>query len=230
MIKHFCDRCKKEIIDGVYNFDPLVHIKDIAEGKLFNGYCCGDELVSGVRKKYDLCLSCYNKVYTGAYKVFAGINEENEIERKFLLNLNDLPKEYEQVFPYRICQTYLQTDETEIRIRSVLDNASTYLSFFLTIKAGEGRTRKEKEFLILESTYKAMFKGIPISKNRIGIKHGNYILEVDMYDNLNDLVVIEVEFPSEAAADEFVVPEWFGKEVTDNKAYKNKNLWKKLQK
>ncbi len=34
----------------------------------------------------------------------------------------------------------------------------------------------------------------------------------------------EVEFDSEKKADEFVPPDWFGKEVTNEASYKNRSL------
>ena len=50
------------------------------------------------------------------------------------------------------------------------------------------------------------------------------IAEVDLYINLNNLKIVEVEFESEKEANNFKPPKWFGKEVTYNLEYKNKNL------
>jgi adenylate cyclase len=38
------------------------------------------------------------------------------------------------------------------------------------------------------------------------------------------LILVEAEFASVAQAREFVPPEWFGLDVTDDPAYKNRNL------
>ena len=53
----------------------------------------------------------------------------------------------------------------------------------------------------------------------------NLIAELDIYqDQLEGLMVVEVEFPSINHARNFMVPNWFGTELTENKKYKNKNL------
>jgi adenylate cyclase len=51
------------------------------------------------------------------------------------------------------------------------------------------------------------------------------VLEVDVYEgDLAGLVVAEVEFPSEAAADAWRPPAWLGAEVTTDERYKNHRL------
>lgn len=65
----------------------------------------------------------------------------------------------------------------------------------LTVKGGSGRTRAEEE------------------------------IELDRYrEDLDGLLVAEVEFPDEEAADAFEPPEWFDEEVTGNKTYLNETL------
>jgi CYTH domain-containing protein len=50
-------------------------------------------------------------------------------------------------------------------------------------------------------------------------------VEVDVYaDQLDGLVIAEVEFDSEADADRFEPPAWFGREVTGEVKYSNVNL------
>jgi CYTH domain-containing protein len=52
-----------------------------------------------------------------------------------------------------------------------------------------------------------------------------YQAEVDEYrGDLSGMVVAEVEFPDDGAAGAFEPPGWFGREVTDNPAYKNRRL------
>ena len=49
--------------------------------------------------------------------------------------------------------------------------------------------------------------------------------EVDLYEgSLSGLMTTEVEFPSLEAAEQFVPPEWFGRDVSGEKAYKNTSL------
>ena len=42
--------------------------------------------------------------------------------------------------------------------------------------------------------------------------------------DLEGLVVAEVEFDSETAAEAFAPPEWFGEDVTEDVRYKNQRL------
>jgi CYTH domain-containing protein len=49
--------------------------------------------------------------------------------------------------------------------------------------------------------------------------------EVDVFGGaLAPLVLAEVEFESEDAADRFDAPAWMGREVTEDARYKNRNL------
>ena len=71
--------------------------------------------------------------------------------------------------------------------------------------------------------------GTQIKKSRYKIPAENdLVYELDIYhDNLDGLMVVEVEFANEELANNFVKPNWFGREVTDNKDYKNASLAKK---
>lgn len=68
--KTYCDSCGKEI-EHTYSFDPLTHIVGMAEGNGRNYYVDTKDWnpVSGRIEHYDLCLGCYNNVYTAAYEV-----------------------------------------------------------------------------------------------------------------------------------------------------------------
>ncbi len=55
--------------------------------------------------------------------------------------------------------------------------------------------------------------------------------ELDVYHGkLDGLVVAEVEFPTEEAANLFEKPAWFGAEVTYDDRFRNKNLAKIMTK
>jgi CYTH domain-containing protein len=52
-------------------------------------------------------------------------------------------------------------------------------------------------------------------------------IELDMFEApFKPLILAEVEFPDEAMAHAFLMPEWFMEDVTDNPAYHNSNLSK----
>lgn len=143
-----------------------------------------------------------------------------EVERKFLL----------EEFP-------------EVKMRSVREFEQSYLSFnpevrirminkdvcLLTVK-GEGTiSRSEYEAQITKKTYDELMKkivGRTLKKTRYETElDGGYIAQIDEYIDFKELkFVVEVEFDSEEAADLFIPPEWFGREVTDDSRFKNKNL------
>ena len=54
---------------------------------------------------------------------------------------------------------------------------------------------------------------------------GDLEAEVDVYEGrLEGLTTAEIEFGSEADADEFEPPAWLGEEVTGDKRFANQNL------
>lgn len=145
--------------------------------------------------------------------------EVMEIERKFLVeslpNLDRCVKE-------EILQGYIAKNP-EVRIRQ---KGSFY---FLSIKSNGDLNRKEFETLITLSHFETLWYNFIeeyISKTRYYIELNQHNkAELDIYhDELEGLVTVEVEFNSEEEANSFTPPDWFGKEVTYDKRYKNKNL------
>ncbi len=143
-----------------------------------------------------------------------------EIERKFLVaSLPDL----NSVLFKELKQAYLSF-ESEVRIRSLDDNL-----FYLAGKSSGDLARSEIEPQIDSVTFQiltSLVQGRIISKTRYYVSlNNNLIAELDIYHGeLEGLITVETEFKSEREADEFVVPNWYGKEITYDKRYKNKNL------
>ena len=53
------------------------------------------------------------------------------------------------------------------------------------------------------------------------------MIELDLFSSpLPDLILAEVEFPSEEEALQFRKPDWFGEDVTSSPKYHNSNLSK----
>lgn len=145
-----------------------------------------------------------------------------EIERKFLLS--EPPQETGDTPHTRIAQGYLVLGEgEEARLRRRDD------TLCLTVKAGRGRSRSETEIPLGEDQFEALW---PLTAGRRidKVRHelalpGGLVAEVDVYAGaLDGLLVAEVEFPDEEAAEAFSPPPWFGREVTDDDAYKNRAL------
>lgn len=146
----------------------------------------------------------------------------DEIERKFVLDappqgLEDHPSE-------PISQGYVALDgDVEVRVRRRGEQA------FLTIKAGGGRRRIEQELEIEPARFAALWpltEGRRIVKRRYVVPAPDaLVFEVDVYEQeLAGLVVAEVEFSDDAAANAFASPEWLGREVTDDPRWKNQAL------
>lgn len=145
-----------------------------------------------------------------------------EIERKFLVYKNKLPKDLTKYKCRHIEQGYLCTDPV-IRIRK--DN-DTYV---LTYKTKGLMSREEYEMPLTKESFQHLSKKIDgnlIVKDRYEIPFENsLIIELDVFkDFLEPLILAEVEFRSENDANSFVPPKWFSKDVTFSGQYHNSYL------
>jgi adenylate cyclase len=149
-------------------------------------------------------------------------HQAEEIERKFLVGA--LPDNLSQYPSKEINQGYLiiSKDGTEVRVREKGDH------YFLTVKSGRGETRGESEMALGESQFNSLWlltEGVRIEKTRYEIPYGENLVELDVYHgHLEGLVTAEVEFGTVQSSMEFIVPEWFGREVTEDRGYKNQSL------
>ena len=144
-----------------------------------------------------------------------------EIEKKYLVKY--IPEELHKVEGSHIDQYYVLIDgKAEARIR--LKNKKGVVKHYLTIKAGEGLTRTEVEVEIT----KAQFDELARTTNRKVFKTRivtTECYELDIYHGqLDGLLTVEKEFRTIEEAERFTPPEWFGKDITEDKRYKNKNL------
>ena len=122
-------------------------------------------------------------------------------------------------------QGYIKFDP-EVRIRNV-DNRE----YYLTYKSKGKIKRMELEERISKEQYQILLK---IVKGRLIKKTRFYIAldeelsaEVDVYgEDLAGLSIVETEFKTLDNARNFVVPTWYGVEVTDDKRFKNQSLAK----
>ncbi|MCW3099977.1 MAG: hypothetical protein JWL77_5595 [Chthonomonadaceae bacterium] len=144
-----------------------------------------------------------------------------EIERKFLVRtLPDLAK----VKHERVVQGYLAVDAdgTEVRLRRKGEN------YFMTVKTGEGVSRGEIERELTESQFDAFWpatEGKRLEKVRYELPYQDHLIELDLYRGvLEGLQIAEVEFDTESQSAAFTPPDWFGREVTTETAYKNHHL------
>ena len=143
-----------------------------------------------------------------------------EIERKFLVTGDgwrgkSLGKRYRQ--------GYLSTvKERTVRVRTVDDKG------FITVKGlSVGASRSEYEYEIPAGDANEMLDRLCerplIEKTRYRIPGAGVVWEVDEFQGENrGLIVAEVELESEDQ--QVSLPDWIGREVTDDPRYYNANL------
>jgi adenylate cyclase len=143
-----------------------------------------------------------------------------EIERKFLVKDDSYIQMAESV--HVIEQYYLSLcPERTVRVRIFDDRA------FLTVKGkNSGCVRHEWEYEIPISDARQMIEitdGVGISKRRFIVNYAGHRWEVDRFSGRHEgLVLAEIELKD--ASEQFSMPEFIGKEVTDDKAYYNSVL------
>lgn len=154
-----------------------------------------------------------------------------EIERKFLMD--GFPIGLELISEVEVEQGYISF-EPELRIRKALDKRTGKEEFWLTLKGEGDLTRREVETEISSDFYydTADFLEVRmIQKEYRKYRLGEWKLEVSLVDPGTDweFFYAEIEFPTEQDAKDFVVPAYFGREITFNEDYKMKNYWKRTR-
>ena len=142
---------------------------------------------------------------------------EKEIEKKFLVK--EIPNNIEQYECIHMEQCYISISPV-IRLRKENEK------FLLNIKGNGLMIRKEFEIEITEEEYnKLILKRETPFINKVRYKipiKNNFVAELDIYNNkLYGLITVEVEFRSEKELLNFISPDWFGKDITFDKRYKN---------
>lgn len=163
-------------------------------------------------------------------------NEKNlEIEKKYLVKKEDLPKDFKKYKSTLIEQGFISFKPC-IRIRKI------GAKYVLTVKSKPPKNmlkyndlvRTEFEIEIEKKVYNELFKkceGIVLKKRRYFIPYRNHIIELDVFDKeYKGLIYAEVEFRTVKEANRFIKPKWFYKDVTSIEKYKNTSLSKKIQK
>lgn len=153
-----------------------------------------------------------------------------EIERKFLIS--KMPEDLNTYEKIEIEQGYISTKPT-IRIRKANEkHILTVKSKFGVCKnEGDPIVNNEYELEITEKEYehlKEKLNNKMLKKTRYLIPLENELMaELDVFKGrLLGLVFAEVEFPSLEAANSFEKPDWLGKDVSDDKRYRNSKIVK----
>lgn len=143
-----------------------------------------------------------------------------EIERKYLIK--ELPKNLSSYAYHDIEQAYLCTGPV-VRIRRQDD------SYILTYKSSGMLSREEYNLPLTKEAYihlKTKADGNVITKRRYLIPLTEELtIELDLFSGVFEgMVLAEVEFPTEDAANHFTPPDWFTEEVTFRPEYHNSYL------
>lgn len=153
-----------------------------------------------------------------------------ETELKFLVD--ELPEAIDlEDTPHTVLRqgyVVVSSDGAETRIRS-FDNER----FELTVKSPGTVQRTEQTINLPKDMFEVLWAqtaGMRVEKTRYNIPYGKYTIELDVYEGqLSGLMTAEVEFSgrqedAEVKATTFEPPSWFGRDVTNDRRYKNQNL------
>jgi CYTH domain-containing protein len=141
-----------------------------------------------------------------------------EIERKFLVKDDGWRGTADAGTAMR--QAYVAAmDDRTVRVRLIGENEAR-----LTIKIGKGMlTRDEYEYDVPVADARELMTaaiGTVISKTRYRVQGDAHVWEVDVFaEPYEGLIVAEVEMRSEDDAPR--LPDWLGREVTDDPRYSN---------
>ncbi|MBO4374848.1 MAG: CYTH domain-containing protein [Lachnospiraceae bacterium] len=144
-----------------------------------------------------------------------------EIERKWMIR--EMPGELSKYESIEMEQAYLNVSPT-VRIRRENEE------YYLTYKGiGEGIAHTEYNLPITKEAFDHMLPkadGIVIRKTRyvIPLKDG-LKAELDVFKEPYEwLRIVEVEFGSLEQAGQFIAPDWFGEDVSDDPRFKNARM------
>ncbi|MDO4713049.1 MAG: HD domain-containing protein [Candidatus Saccharibacteria bacterium] len=159
-----------------------------------------------------------------------------EVERKWRINPENIPFALGEMRCAELKQGYLATggDGSEVRIRSFGDDKR----FELTMKSDGTIVRGEQTIKLTKEAFEALWpltEGSRIEKTRYYIplkdEHGRELtIELDIYHgHLEGLATAEIEFSGREAdalvqANTFKAPAWFGKDISEDKRFKNHSL------
>lgn len=157
---------------------------------------------------------------------------KEEIERRWLVDISKLPAPLHTYNDKRLTALfYRDEDGKKMRIRKEGDR---YFKVSKGKRTNDGMVRPIGESGDIEITAEEFeeiwekTKGNSQSKTRHFIPIGDYVAELDDYDDFRDagFYTIEVEFDNLADCKNFVPPAWFGREVTNEKGYSSRALAK----
>jgi len=216
------NECSEKITNLGFKCCPkdckVIYSDEYGTWGLYGGSLCG------CTQEQDSVEDIYNKYND---RVKAILDDDKEIERKWLIDINKIPYDLSAntVFVENIKQTYICFDP-EIRVREY--SKRHMVTYEMTIKTNlseDGLIRDEVNIDINMNQYENMLKkqeGDTIYKTRYQFYADGEVIAIDIFhDDLEGLAYMEIEFPTKEDSDAYVSPDWVIKEVTDDIRFKN---------
>ena len=146
-----------------------------------------------------------------------------EIEKKYLVS--HIPDNLDEFQCRHIEQGYLSTNPV-VRVRRDNDE------YYLTYKGKGMMVREEYNLPLTREAYEHLIKkadGNIISKKRYELPdNSGHTIELDIFEGVFEgTVLAEVEFSTVEEADNYIAPDFFIKDVTNDSEYHNSNMSKK---
>jgi CYTH domain-containing protein len=153
------------------------------------------------------------------------VTDRTQVERRFLVNFDDLPPRSVMGAGTDIIQSYISFTP-EIRLRNT--NGNDFVFLLRTPVDEDGVTRRDVEFNLSRDEYDGLFQkisGTAIHKVRYRFTYDDINVRLDIFfGHLNGLVFAEVLFDNAEEAEAFMPLHWFGEEITEDGRYRNANL------
>lgn len=155
-----------------------------------------------------------------------------EIERKWILP--EIPKWclLPRAHHVMIDQGYLNhfsSEDEEVRVRWSRNHTEESFTLSTKVSTSDPMVREENTIHIPKKLFGVLWSltsGSRVYKNRYQTTHDVYTVEVDLFFEKDNLVLMECEFPTVQEAEHFVLPDWAegAVDVTNDKRYKNRSL------
>ena len=117
---------------------------------------------------------------------------------------------------------------TEPTIRVRREDERYYMTYKGVGGSNTSLAHEEYNLPLTKESYETLSSkadGNVIRKKRYLIPYEKHTIELDIFaEPFESLIIAEVEFESTEEADAFVPPEWFDRDVTDQKEYRNSYL------
>lgn len=158
-----------------------------------------------------------------------------ERERKFLITRKNAFKLIDSgrlIEDKVITQKYISFSP-EIRFRQEITVDNTKEKYSTTIKSTSLNNRKEINIPITKEKYLSETKKLggdffnTVIKRRTVVTLEGLIFEIDFFNE--GLILVEIEFDNIVEMETFVPPSYFGRDVTIEEGYKNRNLINKRE-